>query len=96
MKIVVVGGGIGGLAASAALARAGHEVHLLEREAAFAPVGAGIVLAANAMQALAAVGVDVAPHAHRLERMDVVDRAGRTLQALEVGRLSVGAAYTIE
>lgn len=55
--IVVVGAGIGGLAAALALARTA-EVVVLERRAAFASnAGAGIQLAPNAMKALAALGV---------------------------------------
>jgi salicylate hydroxylase len=45
--ILIAGGGIGGLAAALALARKGHAVHVLEREAEFAEVGAGIQLAPN-------------------------------------------------
>lgn len=58
MRIGIVGGGIGGLTAALAL-REGHGVTLFEAAPAFAPVGAGIVLAPNAVACLAQVGVDV-------------------------------------
>ncbi|MBL8777183.1 MAG: FAD-dependent monooxygenase [Acidimicrobiales bacterium] len=58
MRIGIVGGGIGGLTAALAL-RERHEVTLFEAAPAFAPVGAGIVLAPNAVACLARVGVDV-------------------------------------
>lgn len=58
MRVVVVGGGIGGLATAVALGRAGFEPVVLEQALALAPVGAGINLAANAMKALTALGAD--------------------------------------
>lgn len=58
MRTGIVGGGIGGLTAALAL-RERHDVTLLEAAPAFAPVGAGIVLAPNAVACLAQAGVDV-------------------------------------
>ncbi|MFD7455593.1 MULTISPECIES: FAD-dependent monooxygenase [unclassified Streptomyces] len=55
--IAVVGGGIGGLAAALAIARAGHEVTLVERAAQFGEIGAGLQLAPNASLALEELGV---------------------------------------
>jgi 2-polyprenyl-6-methoxyphenol hydroxylase-like FAD-dependent oxidoreductase len=56
-KVVVVGGGIGGLAAAVALRQAGREVLVLERAPSLEPVGAAISLAPNALRALDVVGV---------------------------------------
>jgi salicylate hydroxylase len=47
-KVVVAGGGIGGLTAAIALRRAGFEVSVFERAAELGEVGAGLLLAANA------------------------------------------------
>ncbi len=55
---VIVGGGIGGLAAAAGLHRRGWTVQVLEQAAEFTEVGAGISLWPNAFRALAAIGVD--------------------------------------
>ncbi|MFW5416496.1 FAD-dependent monooxygenase [Nocardiopsis sp. CNT-189] len=52
---VVVGGGIGGLAAAVALTRAGCEVSLFEKAPLLDPVGAGLALAPNALRALDAL-----------------------------------------
>ncbi|WP_377272417.1 FAD-dependent monooxygenase [Peterkaempfera sp. SMS 1(5)a] len=54
---VVVGAGIGGLTAAAALHRSGWSVTVLERAAAGEPAGAGIALAPNAQRALDTLGV---------------------------------------
>ncbi|MFC9293151.1 FAD-dependent monooxygenase [Streptomyces sp. NPDC057011] len=56
-KAVVVGGGIGGLAAAIGLHRTGWEVTVLERAAVLDDAGAGISLAANGIRALDALGV---------------------------------------
>jgi 2-polyprenyl-6-methoxyphenol hydroxylase-like FAD-dependent oxidoreductase len=71
MRVVIVGAGIGGLASAIALGRAGHEVTVLEREDVLAPVGAGIVLAANATRVLGSLGVDAAARGFPLPHMDI-------------------------
>jgi salicylate hydroxylase len=52
MRAIVVGAGIGGLAATLSLRRAGHEVTLVEQAPRFTEVGAGIQLAPNATREL--------------------------------------------
>ncbi|MFI2188441.1 FAD-dependent monooxygenase [Streptomyces sioyaensis] len=54
---VVVGGGIGGLAAAIGLRLIGWEVTVVERAASLADVGAGISLHANGLRALDVLGV---------------------------------------
>ncbi|MGW0996428.1 FAD-dependent monooxygenase [Streptomyces sp. NPDC002523] len=56
-RATVVGGGIGGLAAAAALHRRGWDVTVLERARSLEPVGAAISLAPNALRALDVLGV---------------------------------------
>jgi salicylate hydroxylase len=51
-KLLVVGGGIGGLSAALACAQAGAEVHLFERSAGFTEVGAGVQLGPNVVKVL--------------------------------------------
>ena len=53
-RLVIAGGGIGGLAAALACARAGWQVHLHERTAAFTEVGAGLQLGPNVTRRLRA------------------------------------------
>lgn len=56
-SIAIVGAGIGGLTAAACLARLNFKVDVYEQAAQFAPIGAGIQLTANAMKALAGLGL---------------------------------------
>ncbi|MCU1604047.1 MAG: aromatic-ring hydroxylase (monooxygenase) [Modestobacter sp.] len=98
---VVVGGGIGGLTAALALARAGRSVRVLERAAEFTEVGAGLQLAPNATRELARLGVldevvarGVLPR--RLVLRDALD--GSELTSREVGeefRARYGGPYVV-
>ncbi|MFC9125261.1 FAD-dependent monooxygenase [Streptomyces sp. NPDC057099] len=56
-RAVVIGGGIGGLAAGAALHRRGWHVTVLERARSLEPVGAAISLAPNSLRALDVIGL---------------------------------------
>ncbi|GAA3156008.1 FAD-dependent monooxygenase [Planomonospora alba] len=55
-RAVVIGAGIGGLTAAAALQRRGWDVTVLERAASLEPVGSGLAVAANALRALDTIG----------------------------------------
>ncbi len=56
LRIGIVGAGIGGLAAAALLARAGHEVTLAERFARPRPLGSGLVVQPVGLAVLEALG----------------------------------------
>src|SRR5690349_22911306 len=60
MRAIIIGAGIGGLAAAIGLRRAGLEVAVYERAAALAEVGAGITIWPNAVKALRQLGLDAA------------------------------------
>lgn len=57
LNVIVVGGGIGGLAAAISLRQAGHRVTVLEQARQLSAIGAGITLAPNATAALDRLGV---------------------------------------
>lgn len=56
-KILVVGGGVGGLSATIALRQAGYEVDVVEKNPAWDVYGVGIIQPANALRALDALGL---------------------------------------
>jgi len=81
MKVVVVGGAVGGAATALLLARAGTRVTVLEKVARARPVGAGLGLAANGLAVLEALlGAEVlAPLCCAVEDARIVDGAGRVV-----------------
>lgn len=94
MHAVIVGGGIGGLAAAIALERIGADVTVLEQAPAVLGVGAGLSLWSNAMKALRMLGVEeqVARLGSAIERVRSVARTGRTVAEIvlpEAGAVSI-------
>ena len=88
IKVLIAGGGIGGLAAALACARAGQSVQLFERAPAFAEIGAGIQLGPNVTRILHGWGLQgpleaVAAYPDRLQARDAI--SGRTLGTLRLG-----------
>ncbi|WP_063061456.1 FAD-dependent monooxygenase [Nocardia sienata] len=57
MKALVVGGGIGGLAAAAAFHRVGWQVEVLERAREITEIGAGLSIQPNGLRALDTLGL---------------------------------------
>jgi salicylate hydroxylase len=57
MRVLIAGGGIGGLTAAVALRRAGVDVQVNERARAFGEVGAGVQLGPNATSVLCRLGL---------------------------------------
>jgi 3-hydroxybenzoate 6-monooxygenase len=87
-EFVIIGGGIGGLAAALGLAQAGRRVHVIERSAEFGEIGAGLQLAPNASNALDRLGVltEIRRFAVFPERMAWGDAiSGEIITALDLG-----------
>lgn len=57
LRIDIIGGGIGGLAAALTLLRAGHDVRVFEQAPAFGEIGAGIQISPNAARLLHRMGL---------------------------------------
>lgn len=98
-QALIAGGGIGGLAAALAASRAGWDVRLFEREAAFSEFGAGIQLGPNVIRVLHGWGLtpalqEVAAFPERLQVRCA--RSGQTLAELPLGEAMLrryGAPY---
>jgi len=98
-QVLIAGGGIGGLAAALGASRAGWDVRLYERAAAFSEVGAGVQLGPNVVRRLQAWGLQqplqaVAAFPGRLQVRSAA--SGRELAVLPLGATAVeryGAAY---
>src|SRR5882762_6708233 len=71
-RIVIIGGGIGGLAAAVALRQRGFEVHVYERASTIAEVGAGLQVGPNAVKVLYALGLKEALHRGAFEPTNMV------------------------
>jgi 2-polyprenyl-6-methoxyphenol hydroxylase-like FAD-dependent oxidoreductase len=88
-RMLIAGGGIGGLAAAIALSRRGIAAEVLERSGFSEESGAGIQLGPNATRALTALGVleAIEPHAFRPEAIVIFDGlTGRKLSSVPLGK----------
>ena len=88
-RVLIVGGGIAGLALAPMLARTGDEVEVVERERAWRPAGTGMYLPGNAARALRAFGLEaqVASRAVAIAHQRFYDHNGRLLCEVDVAEL---------
>lgn len=89
--VLVVGGGIGGMAAALALSQQGFEVDVFEQSSEIGEIGAGLQLGPNGFAAMDALGVGErarrrAVYTDELVMMDAID-------ASEIARVPVGEAF---
>jgi len=93
MHVVIIGAGIGGLAAAVALRRVGVKSLIVERADSIREVGAGLSVWSNAVNALRELGVEarVTDSASVIERQSVRNPAGRLLAVTEFGDISHNA-----
>lgn len=89
--VIIVGGGIGGLAAALAISRQGFAVRVLEQAAEMGEIGAGIQLAPNAFAAFDALGVGEVMRSRAVftERMLMLD----AIDEMKVGEIPLGEAF---
>ncbi|MBR3370229.1 MAG: FAD-dependent monooxygenase [Rhodobacteraceae bacterium] len=76
LDVIVIGGGVAGLAAAARLRQCGAQVLLLEQAGAFREVGAGLQISPNGARVLGALGLEGALSQAALRARAVVLRAG--------------------
>lgn len=93
MKVAITGGGIAGLTTAIALQQAGITCTVYEAAPDLKPLGAGIVLAANAMKALAKLGLaeTVLAHGRLLNAFCILDTKGKIIT--KTNSLSVRSQY---
>jgi len=72
-KITIIGAGIGGLTTAIALQKEGFEVEIFEQAAEIKEIGAGILLANNALQVLDKIGVgaNLMKRGHRVSKLHI-------------------------
>lgn len=89
MEIAIIGGGIGGLCAAVTLQKQGYSVQVYEASSSFQPVGAGIGIGSNAMQALVEIGVgeQVFANGNVLHTQVFQNAKGKTLNTIDFGAL---------
>lgn len=100
-QVLIVGGGIGGLATALVLSRSGQNVVVLEKAPEFVEIGAGLQLAPNATRMLTELGLmdqiaEVGVFPKRLVLKNAL--TGRHLTSLDLGdgfRQRYGAPYVV-
>ncbi|WP_342236211.1 FAD-dependent monooxygenase [Inquilinus sp. OTU3971] len=102
MRIAIVGAGIAGLTLARGLSLLGQDVEIYEQAPDLKPLGAGIMLSANALRALGALHLydAVVEHAQPIQRLSVLTQEGRVLQTTDhlrfsrkYGHLSAGTLH---
>jgi 3-hydroxybenzoate 6-monooxygenase len=90
-RIIIVGGGIGGLALAVGLAQVGRRVLVLEKSAKLGEIGAGIQLGPNAFHAFDALGVGDAARAMAvyIDNLRLMD----ALSGDEITRIPLGEEF---
>ncbi|MEU8272264.1 FAD-dependent monooxygenase, partial [Sphaerisporangium sp. NPDC049002] len=79
MRVVVVGAGLGGVAAAVGLHRQGHQVTLYERGAELREAGTGVVIMPNGLRALEELGYDTSGRSTPARSAGLRDWRGRPL-----------------
>lgn len=91
-KALIIGAGIGGLAAAATLRRAGVEVQIFERAPELRPGTTAVSLMCNAVLALRTLDIDIAPGLDKrgevFDELKFLTRRGRPIRALPFRELA--------
>jgi FAD-dependent urate hydroxylase len=91
-RVLIVGGGIAGLALARMLPRIGVWPEVIEREQVWRPAGTGMYLPGNAVRALSVLGLEarVASRAIEIQHQRFCDHRGRLLCEVDVTELWAG------
>lgn len=90
--VLIIGGGIGGLASAIALGRRGHRVTVIERDPDWAVYGVGITQQANVVRAVAELGIrdDYLAAGFGFDAVEIFAPDGRKLARVPSPRLAEG------
>ena len=90
MKFTILGGGIAGLTTAIALRKTGIEATVFEAAADIKPLGAGLLLAANAVQAYERLGIadQIIRRGQALPVFAILDAQGRTITQADAEAIS--------
>jgi FAD-dependent urate hydroxylase len=95
MRVVVVGGGVAGLAAARSLLAVGHDVVVLERMPALTAAGGALTLWSNGLRALDEFGVDLGGFGRQIDVFEAWRSNGKPVWRVDVAsirrRLRFGA-----
>lgn len=89
-EVLIIGGGIGGLTTAIALRQRGLHVRVYENAPVLQPPGAGILLAANAMQVLRTLGLEdeILAQGKLLRQFSILSQTGGVLAQTDSLRVS--------
>lgn len=90
MSVLIVGGGIGGLAAAVALRRVGINARLFERAPEIREVGAGVTIWSNAVVALRRLGLEeqVRSLGSEMLRINALSPEGSMISSIDIEEVS--------
>ncbi|WP_185288496.1 FAD-dependent monooxygenase [Chryseobacterium lactis] len=86
MKVAIIGGGIGGLTTALALLKNNLDVTIYESAPEIKPVGAGIIMANNAMQVFDKLGIrhKIEKAGHKISTIKITDPQLKTLSDVQL------------
>ena len=84
MKILVLGGGIGGMAAAIKLKQSNHDVELVERSEDWKALGTGLTLSVLTLRALCDLGIqsEIASQGFVHDGVDIYDQQGNLIRTV--------------